>query len=65
MDVICGCFPAKVVHGSDDGAGVCIADVLEEAVDAVGGADLEALLHGHRLVIEGVVEAQLFQPFHL
>ena len=58
--------PAEVVHGADDGARVGVADVLEEAVDAVGGADLEALLDGHRLVVEGVVEAELLlQPLNL
>ena len=58
--------PPEVVHGADDGAGVGVAHVLEEAVDAVGGALLEALLDGHRLVVEGVVEAQvLLQPLNL
>ena len=58
--------PPEVVHGADDGAGVGVAHVLEEAVDAVGGALLEALLDGHSLVVEGVVEAQvLLQPLDL
>ena len=58
--------PPEVVHCPDDGAGVGVAHVLEEAVDAVGGALLEALLDGHRLVVEGVVETQvLLQPLNL
>lgn len=58
--------PPKVVHGTDDGAGVRITHILKEAVNPIGGTHLEALMDRHCLVVKGLVKAQiLLQPFNL
>ena len=51
--------PAKIVHVVDDDGGGWAADVVKEAVDAVGSALCQCRLHAGRLVVEGSVEAKL------
>ena len=56
--------PAKIVHVVDDDGGGWAADVVKEAVDAVGSALCQCRLHAGRLVVEGSVEAKLVGEVH-